>query len=104
MLLMQCTQGNQIPIYVGNELYCINSKILPNVMQIRTTLLYKTPTSTFNSRKSASETSALDLRHCPSKCAWPSCSKWFLICKILSSDMLTCLSVQIVKNWHVSSL
>lgn len=35
MLLLQCTQWNQIPTSMGNELYCINSKTLVNVTQVK---------------------------------------------------------------------
>lgn len=70
MLLMQRTQWNQIPTYMGNGLCGINGKILLNVMQIRSSFSYKRATCTSNSQKAASPPAALDLGPCPTDCAW----------------------------------
>lgn len=57
LLLLQCTQRNQIPTSMGNELYCINGKTPVNVTQKKKTNPDKTPTG--NSRSSALGAAAL---------------------------------------------
>lgn len=53
---MQCIQWDEIPTYMGNELYCTNSKALPTEMQMGTSLLYNAPDSPSNSKKSGAGT------------------------------------------------
>lgn len=97
VMLMWCVQWNKIPLYVSNDLNCINRKILLNYMQIKISLS-KHQFPILNSKKSPSVTSALDLWYFPTKYAWLSYINQFLICKILNRDIFTCFSKQIVKK------